>query len=223
MRHLFAVVTVLLFGFSLSGQNPVLPYQNQNLPIEQRVSDLLARMTLEEKAAQMTMNNLIELKHDEYGNVSDEALEEFFGGNSIGCVKSPYLEHSAIARMSQAADKYLREHTRLGIPATQTEECLHGLISLGTTIFPQAIGLGSTWNPGLIEQMVEVIAQEASLAGVDQALSPLFDLAIDPRYGRVEECYGEDPFLVKQMGVAFVKGLQGHPETTRKGLSPEKI
>ena len=223
MKHLIAAATVLFVSLSVSAQNPVLPYQNPDLPIDQRVSDLLGRMTLEEKVSQMTMKNLIELGPDEDGNVSDEALEKFFGGNSIGCIKSPYLEHGKIAKISLAADKYLREHTRLGIPAIQTGECLHGLISLGTTIFPQAIGLGSTWNPGLIEQMADVISQEASLAGVDQALSPLFDLAIDPRYGRVEECYSEDPFLVKQMGVAFVKGLQGNPETTRNALAPGKI
>lgn len=111
----------------------------------------------------------------------------------------------------------------MGIPAIQIAECLHGHMALGATIFPQSIGLGSTWNPELIREMAGVIAEEALLAGVDQALSPLFDIARDPRYGRVEECYGEDPYLVKEMGVAFVKGLQGEPVQSAKGIAPGKL
>lgn len=205
------------------GQNAVLPYQDASLPVEQRVNDLLSRMTLEEKVAQMEMKSLNGLKRDGEWDLSKESLDDFFSGESIGCLESPFIEHEEIARISEAVDRYLRENTRLGIPAIQIAECLHGHLALGTTIFPQSIGLGCTWNPGLVGQMASVIAEEASLAGVDQALSPLFDLARDPRYGRVEECYGEDPYLVKQMGVAFVKGLQGEPETTRKGLAPGKI
>ncbi|MCF0167028.1 MAG: glycoside hydrolase family 3 C-terminal domain-containing protein [Bacteroidales bacterium] len=223
MKRIITVCTIILCGFLLSAQSVLLPYQNPNLPVEQRVADLLSRMTLEEKVAQMNMKSLNELKLDDKGKVSEADLKEFFGEYGIGFVESPFIEHGKIAQISQAADKYIREHTRLGIPAVQIAECLHGHLSLGTTIFPQSIGLGSTWNPSLIYKMAEVIATEASLAGVDQALSPLFDLARDPRYGRVEECYGEDPFLVKEMGVAFVKGLQGEPEATRKGLAPGKI
>jgi len=210
-------------SFSAWGQKDVMPYQNAALPTEQRVADLLGRMTLDEKVAQMGMKSLNSIKRDEQGNVSEEALENFFKGGSIGCLESPFIEHWKIAAISEAADRYLREHTRLGIPAIQIAECLHGHLSLGTTIFPQSIGLGSTWNPSLIKEMASVIALEASLAGVDQALSPLFDLARDPRYGRVEECYGEDPYLVKQMGVAFVNGLQGDPEKSCNGIEPGKM
>ena len=209
--------------FPVSGQNAVLPYQDASLPVEMRVSDLLSRMTLEEKVTQMKMKSMNSLKKDGEWDLSKESLDAMFDGESIGCLESPFLEHNQIARASEAVDRYLRENTRLGIPAIQIAECLHGHLSLGTTIFPQSIGLGSTWNPELIRRMASVIAEEASLAGVDQALSPLFDLSRDPRFGRVEECYGEDPFLVKQMGVAFVKGLQGDPEATRKGLAPGKI
>lgn len=194
-----------------------------NPDIETRVRDLMARMTLEEKVAQMKMKSLRDLEYDENGNVTEESLEALFGGESVGCLESPFIEHEKIAKISEAADRYLRTKTRLGIPAIQIAECLHGHLALGTTIFPQSIGLGSTWNPELIRDMGAVIAQEASLAGVDQALSPLFDLARDPRYGRVEECYGEDPYLVKEMGVAFVKGVQGEPEDSRDGLVPGKI
>ena len=92
---------------------------------------------------------------------------------------------------------------------------MHGQLAFGATIFPQAIAQGSTWNPELIRKMGEVIAKEATASGVDQALSPLFDLARDPRYGRVEECFGEDPFHVAEMGKAFVIGMQGPPEITK--------
>lgn len=217
----------LVFGLAVClpvcGQNASLPYQDSSLPIEQRVSDLLSRMTLEEKVAQMKMKSLNSLRRDGKWDLSKESLDDLFGGESIGCLESPFVEHGVIAQISEAVDRYLRENTRLGIPAIQIAECLHGHLALGTTIFPQSIALGCTWNPDLVGQMASVIAEEASLAGVDQALSPLFDLARDPRYGRVEECYGEDPYLVKQMGVAFVKGLQGEPEATRKGLAPGKI
>lgn len=209
-------------GHSLAA-TPDYPYKNPKLPVEQRVNDLLGRMTLEEKVAQLNMKSLSRLKLDKSGHVPDSLLAALFKGESIGCLESPFIEHSKVAAYSEAADHYLRTKTRLGIPAIQIAECLHGHMALGSTIFPQSIGLGSTWNPELIKEMAGVIAEEALLAGVDQALSPLFDIARDPRYGRVEECYGEDPFLVKEMGVAFVKGLQGEPEQTLNGIVPGKM
>mgnify|MGYP002562493603 FL=1 len=199
------------------------PYKNPKLSVEQRVSDLLGRMTLEEKVGQLNMKSLNRLKIDKKGKVTVGSLDSLFNGESIGCLESPFIEHEKIAVYSEAADQYLRTKTRLGIPAIQIAECLHGHMALGATIFPQSIGLGSTWNPELIREMAGVIAEEALLAGVDQALSPLFDIARDPRYGRVEECYGEDPYLVKEMGVAFVKGLQGEPEQSAKGIAPGKL
>ncbi|MGM9700779.1 MAG: glycoside hydrolase family 3 N-terminal domain-containing protein [Prevotella sp.] len=204
-------------------QKNLLPYQNPKLSVEQRTQDLLSRMTLEEKVEQLNMKSLNSLKMDSRGRVTDSSLVKLFAGKSIGCLESPFVEHDKIAAYSEAADHYLRHHTRLGIPAIQIAECLHGQMALGATIFPQAIGLGCTWNPGLIRQMASVIAEEASLSGVDQALSPLFDLARDPRYGRVEECYGEDPFLVAEMGKAFVIGMQGEPQQTRLGLEKGKL
>ncbi len=190
-------------------------YRNKDLPVEVRVADLLSRMTLDEKIAQMSMTSLRKLKTDSKGKVTKSSLEQLFKGESVGCVESPFIGVGEIAKFSEAADRYLRQHTRLGIPAIQIAECLHGQLAFGATIFPQAISLGSTWNPELIRKMSEIIAGEASASGVDQALSPLFDLARDPRYGRVEECYGEDPFLVAEMGMAFVTGMQGDPETTK--------
>lgn len=201
----------------------ILPYKNKNLSTAERVEDLLSRMTLEEKIAQLNMTNMRSLKIDSNGNVPDSLLSKLFKGRSIGCIESPFIEHERVAIVSEAVDEYLRKKTRLGIPVIKAGVCLHGHLALGTTIFPQAIGLGSTWNPELIKEMSSVIAEEASLAGVDQALDPLFDLARDPRYGRTEECYGEDPFLVKEMGKAYVIGMQGNPEQSRIGLEEGKI
>jgi len=142
---------------------------------------------------------------------------------AFGVLESPFITAQEVAVQSIAAKKYARDHTRLGIPPIQIGECLHGQLAAGTTIFPQAIAQGSTWNPTLIKEMGAAIANEASASGIDQALSPLFDLIRDPRYGRVEECYAEDPYLVGQMGSAFVIGMQGDPLSTVNSIAPGKV
>ena len=205
------------------GQNQGLPYKDSSLDVELRVKDLLERMTLEEKISQMNMMSLSALELDKNEEVSVASLEKLFQGKGIGCLESPFVGVDQIAKLSEAADNYLRNKTRLGIPAIQIAECLHGQLAFGATIFPQAIAQGSTWNPDLIQKMSSVIAHEASLSGVDQALSPLFDLARDPRYGRVEECYGEDPFHVAEMGKAFVIGMQGDPDVTKNRIPDNKL
>ncbi len=216
-RSIIPIIGMILITFGPVFCQEVL-YRNPGLPVELRVSDLLNRMTLDEKIAQMTMLSLRKLEFDENGEITEESLKKLFKGESIGCLESPRIHVEDIAKLSEAADSYLREETRLGIPPIQIAECLHGYLAFGATIFPQAIGLGSTWNPELIRKMGETIATEASLTGVDQALAPLFDLARDPRYGRVEECYSEDPYLVAEMGKAYVVGMQGEPELTQKNI-----
>lgn len=203
----FAVhVTVCL---SVAVASHAQTYKDPNASIDERVEDLLGRMTLEEKIAQMNMNGMGEYRQLPHG---------------AGVVESPFISVQEIARMSSETKRYAREHTRLGIPPIQIGECLHGQLAMGATIFPQAIAQGSTWNPALVERMASVIALEASASGVDQALSPLFDLAREPRYGRTEECYGEDPYLVARMGVTFVEGMQGKAEYTRvHGIAPGKL
>jgi beta-glucosidase len=196
-----------------------LAYKNPELSVEERVNDLLKRMTVEEKVNQMLKLSLDRIKRNENGKVSPEALEKLFSGQSIGCLDPPRTNIEDIAIISEAADRYLREKTRLGIPAIQVElSGMHGILALGATNFPQTIGQGSTWNPELIRRMAEVIAFEGSMIGCDQAFSPLFDIARDPRYGRVEECFGEDPFHVAEMGKAFVIGMQGEPSVTRRQI-----
>lgn len=222
------MLTILYFGiitlcYSQKNDDQLLPYKDSNLAVEVRVNDLMERMTIEEKISQMSMLSLSQLKLDPNGDIVEASLDSLFKGRSTGCLESPFIGVEGIAKLSEATDKYLRNNTRLGIPAIQIAECLHGQLAFGATIFPQAIAQGSTWNPTLIKKMAETIAIEASLSGVDQALSPLFDLARDPRYGRVEECYGEDPFHVAEMGKAFVIGMQGDPTITKNYIPENKL
>ncbi|MFA9388856.1 MAG: glycoside hydrolase family 3 N-terminal domain-containing protein [Prolixibacteraceae bacterium] len=219
---LLLLSTVLFCVAQVQGQKNFL-YQDSKLTYEDRVNDLLLRMTLDEKIDQLSMKSLNKLELNEKGEVTQESLEKLFQGSSVGCVESPFVEHDKIATLSEYADRYMREQTRLGIPAIQIAECLHGQMALGATIFPQAIAQGSTWNPELIHTMGQMIAAEATAAGVDQALSPLFDLARDPRYGRVEECYGEDVHLVSKIGVAFVTGVQGEKVLTTTHIPEGKL
>ncbi len=208
--HLILSVLVCFCAFSLSlnaQQKPFL-YKDSKLPIEERVNDLLKKMTLDEKIAQMTMTNLAGYKNN---------------SNGAGVCDSPFESIYMVARQSAQSKKYARENTRLGIPFIQIGECLHGQLAYGATIFPQAIAQGSTWNAPLVEEMGAAIADEASASGVDQALSPLFDIIRDPRYGRTEECYSEDPYMVGKIGSAFVIGMQGKPEDTRKGIGKGKV
>ena len=214
----------------LSGQS--FPYQNPKLSTEDRVNDLLSRMTIEEKVNQMLKVSLADLKQDKSGKITEESLEQLFSGESIGCLDPPRwndltdkpIDVAGIAKFSEAADRYLRTKTRLGIPAIQVDlGGIHGQLAYDATIFPQTIGQGSTWNTEIIEDMASVMAKEAKLTGCDQFFAPLLDLARDPRYGRVEECFGEDPFLVAEMGKAFIIGMQGVPEITKERIPEDKI
>ncbi|QZE15313.1 glycoside hydrolase family 3 C-terminal domain-containing protein [Halosquirtibacter laminarini] len=184
-----------------------LPYQDASLPVHVRVEDLLARMTIEEKIGQLKQS---ELSHEiENGKFKKGAMERIFGGIGSGTLASPFIYSKEVASVYNEVQHYLVEETRLGIPGLLIAETLHGHLAVGATLFPQSIGLGATWNPELIHTMAQAIALEASSVGVRQALAPVLDLSKDHRYGRVEECYGEDPFLVSRMGVAYITGMQG--------------
>ena len=111
--------------------------------------------------------------------------------------------------LTNAIQKFFLEESRLGIPVIFHEECLHGLAARDATSFPQPIGLGATFNPTLVESLYAMAAQEARMRGTHQALTPVVDVARDPRWGRVEETYGEDPYLNTQLGIAAVRGFQG--------------
>jgi beta-glucosidase len=194
-----------------------IPYQSANLPIGDRVADLLKRMTLEEKAAQMTCiwqqkaTNLL----DENGNLDPAKAREHFGhGNGLGQVGRPSdaaggRNARQQAELTNAIQKFFIEESRLGIPVIFHEECLHGQAAIDGTSFPQPIGLGATFDPDLVKRLFTMTAEEARSRGTHQALTPVVDVAREPRWGRVEETYGEDPYLVSRLGIAAVQGFQG--------------
>ena len=202
-------------------------YRKPNLSVDQRVADLLGRMTVEEKIAQtesLWITNNLKSFIDEKGNFSPDAkVQEILkngiaqmGGPSQGSSESekataPYYGKGprAMAIFTNTIQKYVIEHNRLGIPTTFHEEALHGLASPGATSFPQAIALAGTWDVDLVQDVFTVAAKEGRSRGAHQVLAPDLDLGREPRWGRTEETYGEDPYLVSRMGVAAVKGFQG--------------
>ena len=214
--------------------NPQAPYWNAALPVEMRVADLLARMTLEEKIVQITTiwDNKVEIQTADT-NFSP-ALATQVRPNGIGQIARPSDRQGpasprvipprsideSVAYVN-AVQRWSREHTRLGIPVLFHEESLHGLAALDATSFPQAIGLASSWSPDLIREVNDTIAAEVRARGVHQVLSPVVDIARDPRWGRIEETFGEDPFLVGELGVAAVEGLQG--AGTGRTLPPSQV
>jgi beta-glucosidase len=182
-------------------------YRDATQPVAARVRDLLGRMTLAEKVRQMSMVKSVTLM--EHGRVSPSRARELFKDIGIGELEDPRLLPRDSAVAVNALQELLVRETRLGIPALIYGEGLHGHFSQGTTVFPQAIGLASTWDPALLRRIATCIAAEARAAGVTQGVGPVLDLALDPRWGRTEETYGEDHFLAGRLGVAFVAGLQG--------------
>jgi hypothetical protein len=193
------------------------PYQNPALSVEKRLQDLLGRMTLEEKAAQMmcVWQKKAETLLDAEGNFDlPKARASFLKRHGIGQVGRPSdagkgKDAYENAELTNAIQKFFIENTRLGIPVLFHEECLHGQASVGATSFPQPIGLAATFNPDLVKALYAMTAEEARSRGTHQALTPVVDVARDPRWGRVEETFGEDPFLVSRMGIAAVLGFQG--------------
>lgn len=185
------------------------PWLDAAQPIEARVRALIERMSLDEKIAQLGSVWSFEIAEGEA--VDEERAREHLG-QGIGQVTRPggatNLEPPGVARLANAIQRYLVEHTRLGIPAILHEECLHGLMTRGSTCFPQAIGQAATWDPPLIERMARAIGSRVRAVGSSQALSPIFDVARDPRWGRIEETFGEDPYLIAEIGSAYVRGLQ---------------
>ena len=200
-----------------SGVQSVLPYRNPALSAEKRVKDLLSRMTLEEKAAQMLCiwQKKPQTLVDADGNFDlAKAKQSFKEGHGLGQVGRPSdagkgLNARKMAETTNAIQKFFIENSRLGIPVIFHEECLHGHAAIDGTSYPQPIALASTFNTQLIESIFTATALEARSRGAHQALTPVVDVARDPRWGRVEETYGEDPFLVSRMGIAAVRGFQG--------------
>jgi len=174
-------------------------------------------MTIEEKLAQLTSYWFNDLQEDQKPSIDKmQALLR----NGIGQISrvggSSTLSPVGVARAGNEIQRFLVNQTRLGIPAILHEECCVGYMGLGGTAFPQMIGLACTWNPTLAQQMTEEIRGQLLAVGARQGLSPVLDISGDPRWGRTEETFGEDPFLVSQFGIAHIRGLQG--ESMRMGL-----
>ena len=212
-----------------AAQTAVPIYKNPRQPVEARVSDLMSRMTLDEKVAQLetVWESKAKLQTAD-GHFSPELAAKNFP-NGIGGFARPsdyrgvaqsngaagaagvtvHRDPRQTAEYVNAAQHWAVEHTRLGIPILMHEESLHGYVARGATSFPQAIGLASTWDPELVSRIFSVAAREARARGATLVLAPVVDVAKDPRWGRIEETFGEDPYLVTQMGLAAIRGFQG--------------
>lgn len=187
------------------------PYRNPRLAVDERVRDLLARMTLEEKFWQLFMipGDLEDRAHDYRNGV--------FGLQIATAPRNPDgrpadILPSAAARAHaeriNAIQRYFAEKTRLGIPIIPFDEAVHGLTQPGATVFPQAIALAATWDTSMMSRVADAIARETRSRGVRQVLSPVVNIADDVRWGRVEETYGEDPYLVSAMAEAFIEAFE---------------
>ncbi|HEX7574567.1 MAG TPA: glycoside hydrolase family 3 N-terminal domain-containing protein, partial [Bacteroidota bacterium] len=209
------IVLILALGHAVAAaQLPA--YKNPSLPVEARVQDLLHRMTLEEQVAQLcgffSRDTLAFDANGNYVGIQDTAILN----QGVGSYGTWALRHTQSLRFRTACingiQRYMIQRSRLGIPVFTFGESLHGFMADSSTSFPQAIALGCTWDTALVEQVFTTAAREASARGTRQVLSPVLDLARDPRWGRTEECYGEDPYLVSRMGMAAVFGFQGRGE-----------
>ncbi|HKL85945.1 MAG TPA: glycoside hydrolase family 3 N-terminal domain-containing protein [Treponemataceae bacterium] len=188
--------------------------------MQQRALDLIKKMTLEEKAAQLC-SAWLEINEDGSFIVKEIAFskerllqtrEDVFG-QGLGQITRPFGTQAkdplSVAKGVNKIQKYLIENTRLGIPAMLHEECLTGAMVVGATIFPSSLNAASTWDTELMERVSSTIGRELTSLGIHQGLAPVLDVARDSRWGRTEETYGEDPYLVGKMGIAYVNGLQG--------------
>lgn len=212
MKKKNAVILALLIMTFCSFKNPkhpvTPPYKNASLPIEKRISDLLSRMTIAEKIRQLDMypgHEVANMQGHEAVSVSDSAKINI-GTQGIGSVHDLYPLTASVANQIQ---RYALEKTRLGIPVLFIEEGLHGYEGFGSTTFPTPIALACAWDTSIVHKAGHIIATEARAHGVDMILGPVLCLPHDPRWGRVEETYGEDPYLAAANGVAMVKGMQG--------------
>jgi beta-glucosidase len=211
-----AAVVCAAVSWSAAAQNAP-PYRDPSLPVEQRVADLLSRMTLDEKIAQLVgtwQTGLPQNSNERFVDDSGKFLPDRAAvamKNGLGEMTRPSNHRGPReeANFTNAVQKWLKENTRLGIPVIFHEECLHGEVAPGGTSYPQAIALASTWDPALVHDVFTATAAEVRARGAQQCLAPVLDIARDPRWGRTEETYGEDPYLVTRTGVAAIEGFEG--------------
>lgn len=222
VRRLSVLIAATLLATSATGKT-VPAYQDPKVPLDQRVEDLLGRMTLDEKIAQIT--TVWNRKREIFTANNDfdpaKAHQVFPAGighvarpsDLKGAGDDPLQQHFRSATetvtLVNAIQHYAVKETRLGIPALFHEEGLHGYAARDATSFPQAIALASSWDPDLLTRVFTVAGREIRARGIQMVLAPVVDVARDPRWGRIEETYGEDPYLVSQLGIAAVRGFQG--------------
>ncbi len=229
-----SLAALTLAALAAYAAQPVPPYKDASRPVTERVEDLLARMTLEEKVAQMItvwnskpsiMDSQLQIDPAKLKTQYPDGLGQFARPSDSRGPASPRVEKGRDPRQTvelvNAVQRYATTQTRLGIPVLFHEEGLHGYASLGATSFPQAIALASSWDRDLMREVNAVTAREIRARGVHLALTPVVDIARDPRWGRIEETFGEDPYLVGEMGVAAVEGLQGLNRA--RTLAPGKV
>ena len=223
MKHSF-FTTIVLSLLAISGNaGPKFPYQDATKPVEERIEDLLTRMTIEEKVGQLVCL----MGWDSYQingkkvTVSDKFRQEV-DSLRVGMYWAVFradpwtqktidngLNPALAAEAANAMQRYAIEHTRLGIPIFLAEEAPHGHMAIGATVFPTGLGMAATWNKDLTEQVGAVIGKEIRLQGGHISYGPVLDLAREPRWSRIEETMGEDPYLSSEMGAAMIKGLGG--------------
>src|SRR5574339_766912 len=178
--------------------------------IAKRVADLLGQMTLDEKLAQIGSYFIYDLQTR--GELDQKKIDEKLK-HGIGQITrlggASTLDPGCAAKTANIIQRFLVEQTRLGIPAIVHEECCSGAMVLGGSTYPEMLGLASSFQPELAEQLTTVIRKQLRAIGAHQGLAPVLDVARDPRWGRVEETFGEDPTLVSHFGVAYIRGLQG--------------
>jgi len=186
-------------------------YRDKDLPVQDRVADLLQQMTLPEKIAQMGSCWMHELQT--HGKLdlekSKQRLKQGIGQiTRIG--GATIMTAPEIAKTANVLQKIIQEQSRLGIPAIFHEECCSGSLVLGASVFPQMLGLACSFEPELAEKMTRMVRQQLRALGIHQGLAPVLDIGRDPRWGRIEETFGEDPVLISQFGVKYIQGLQGN-------------
>lgn len=213
MKRIYFSYIILSLACQMTfAQKPI--YKNPSAPIEARIKDLLSRMTLEDKCKQL------DIWHVDSTKTSDKLVFQkelkTLGdtiNDGIGFLQfETKLPANKYIDNFNAIQKYMMEKTRLGIPAISNGEGCHGFVGNSTksTVFPVSPLLGSTWNPELIESVYGAVAKEMRSYGIQHAATPVIDLLRDPRFGRSEELFGEDPYHVAMMGVGAIFGLQGH-------------
>ncbi len=195
-------------------------FENSSKPVNKRIEDLLSKMTLEEKSCQMatlygfgrvledelpTSSWKKEIWKDGIGNIDEQLNNLAYHPRSATDKAWPPSNHIKALNEIQ---RFFVEHTRLGIPVDFTNEGIRGLCHEKATSFPSQIGVGSTWNKDLVSQIGHITGKEAKLLGYTNVYAPILDIARDPRWGRTVECYGEDPYLVGELGYNMVKSIQ---------------